>query len=239
MSKLNNDDIVHVIAGNKTLYQVGSFYRPKISIKEASTEFQKMNEETREAFEKESATFEDFREYLILHQLSSELQTHIETEIDKLLPTCQKTRKKSFKTIMTVCDAFSWAQSTKFNRIIYHGTSLSATKSIILNGFYPFSLFSANNIYQSLQWSSLERRDNPILLICFANVENVENRNRNFNYIGDWEDEWEREKKRMQKYNIDASYELTSLVVRNPNNVTIIGFVTFPTINEYKIYLFT
>ena len=128
---------------------------------------------------------------------------------------------------MNYCDAKVWNKNSKFQYFGCHATTIENGEKIIKEGFYPNSLFSTEHkFFQSIQVGESHGNKYIMLLVLF-NVKNV---------LYDKDEEkrkkyepkpWDFHKycENLKKDKIDLIYESNSVLLLNPKNVTIFGYI--------------
>ena len=168
------------------------------------------------------------------------------------VPDCKiNESKKTWKPVMSLCDALNYTKGTKLEYYAYHATSYYNAQIITRTGFKPNALFTKENIYQTIQvgerhLDESNKNDEYVILLCVFDVkkkllthnEADEIRPKNMKP----EKSYEIMTKKLIKNHVQAVADYTShddLIV-DPKCIVIFGYIIAKvhTEKEYKLYLY-
>jgi len=173
-----------------------------------------MNKETRGKLSNS-----DKKDFIRLNVTNSDLVTKVNFMIDT--HTCSPVKSVKYHHVMKYCIASKWSKNTKIPYVGYHATSIANSESILRSGFRPNSLFTCENIYQSLQ---VGERHGPkyVILLCLFNVHHVlDNEEKSKYEPNPWN--WEKYLENLRKAHIDSSLEGYTTLILKASQVTIFG----------------
>jgi hypothetical protein len=165
------------------------------------------------------------REYII--------EENLRNKIINTLPKCSLDSQSKYNICMNYCNSKLWNKYTNFNKIGYHATSIENYKKITKNGFFNNSLFTCDHIRQSIQVGE-RLSDKYIILLCLFNIKNIVYNLDKFKTIPF---DYNKLIENLKKNKIDGSFEGNTLLILNPNNISIFGFIVCEK-NNYCIHYY-